>query len=210
MVKYTQYLSNNFNIEEELKMSGAKLTGHFVLSSGNHSDTYLQCAKLLESPDRSERICAELARLIDTNIGVDNFDIIVSPAMGGLIVGYEVARQLGKEFIFCERVNGVFTFRRGFDIDQDKCRAVVVEDVVTTGKSSLETYDCIEQYGGKVIGEAAIINRSRGKNNMLRGINLLSLLGINSLIYPANQVPEELQKVEITRPGSRHLSTIGQ
>ena len=208
MVKYDQYQCVDFDIEKEMQDAQAKLTGHFVLSSGYHSSVYLQCAKLLENPSRSERVCAALAALIDQKIGSDNFDIIVSPAMGGIIVGYEVARQLGKDFIFCERVNGIFTLRRGFNIDPDKCRVVVIEDVITTGKSSLETYDCIEQCGGKIIGEGSIVNRHGGEI-VLRGIKPISLLNLDIPKYSSDQLPEELTKIEITRPGSRSLSKQG-
>ena len=134
----------------EFEAAEAILRGHFILSSGLHSDTYLQCARVLMNPKRAEKLCASLATKTKNAIGGTPIDIVVAPAMGGVIVGYEMGRQLGVDTIFCERENGQFTLRRGFAIPEG-ARVLLVEDVVTTGKSSLETVVCIEAQGGKVV-----------------------------------------------------------
>jgi len=183
------------------KESGAYLTGHFILSSGLHADTYLQCAAVLMHPDKSEIICKALAEKISAQFGENVFDIVVSPAMGGVIVGYELARQLGLPTIFCERVDGKFALRRGFAIEKN-ARVLIVEDVVTTGKSSLETIECVEAHGGKVIAEAAIINRNL--DNPLP-IPLVSLANLEIKTYEANNLPAHLKKIPAVKPGSRFI-----
>ena len=142
---------------EELKQSEALLEGHFLLSSGRHSDRYCQCAKLLQYPDRAERVIAEITRQVrDLPI-----DMVVGPAMGGIIVAYELGRQLGVPAIFTERVDNVMTLRRGFEVKPGQ-KLLITEDVVTTGKSSLETIEVLKSYGAEVLGIACIANRSTG------------------------------------------------
>lgn len=140
---------------EQLKESGALLEGHFLLSSGRHSNRYCQCAKLLQYPDRAAKVLSVVAgKVKDLNI-----DIVVGPAMGGVVVAYELGRQLGVPAIFTERDNGEMTLRRGFEI-QKGARVLVTEDVVTTGKSSLETIEVLKQAGAEIAGIACIVNRS--------------------------------------------------
>lgn len=193
----------SFNIIKEFEDAKAILKGHFILSSGLHSDTYMQCARALMEPARSERICKALANKIKNEVDVDLIDLVVSPAMGGVIVGYELARQLGKPSVFVERVEGKFELRRGFEIPQN-ARILVVEDVVTTGKSSLETFDCIISLGGNVVAEAAIIDRS-GKHDVLQGVKLITLGKIDVKTFESNNVPEELKEIPAIKPGSRFL-----
>lgn len=182
--------------------AGAILKGHFILSSGLHSDTYLQCARVLMDAKRAGRLCAELADKVRKTIEGD-IDIVVAPAMGGVVVGYEMGRQLGVESIFCERVDGEFTLRRGFDLKEGQ-RVLLVEDVVTTGKSSLETVKCIESYGAKVVAEACLIDRSSGDHGL--PFELFSLLKLDVPSYDPKNLPEHLAGTEGIKPGSRHLS----
>jgi orotate phosphoribosyltransferase len=189
---------------KEFEDAEAILRGHFILSSGLHSDTYMQCARVLMNPKRAEKLCAALADKIRSTIhDPRSIDLVVAPAMGGVVVGYEMGRQLGVETIFCERENGVFALRRGFRIEPD-ARVLLVEDVVTTGKSSLETVTCIEAHGGKVIAEASLVDRSGGESKKLP-FPLISLLTIEVQTFPADQIPAALQSVEAIKPGSRFL-----
>jgi len=191
------------DIIKEFTDAGAILKGHFVLSSGLHSDTYMQCARALQLPSRAEKLCKALAEKIKNIIDINNIDMVVSPAMGGVIVGFETARHLNKPSIFCERVEGKFELRRGFQLEAGQ-KILVVEDVVTTGKSSLETFDLIHSFGAKVIAEAALINRS-GESAPLGNIPLITLADINIKTYAENEVPPELAAIPITKPGSRFL-----
>ncbi len=192
-------------ILQEFIEAKAILKGHFILSSGLHSDTYMQCARVLMEPKRAEKLCAELAKKITERLGKNFADIVVAPAMGGVVVGYELARQLGLPTIFCERVNGKFELRRGFELDSN-ARVLVVEDVITTGKSSLETYDLVKSFGAKIIAEAALVDRSNDKNLEAKmGVPVISLLQINVKSFEANNVPDELQSVPAVKPGSRFL-----
>ncbi len=190
-------------ILSEFTASQAILKGHFMLSSGLHSDTYLQCARVLMDAKRAEKLCNELARKVTEVLGT-NFDIVVSPAMGGVVVGYEMGRQLSKPSIFCERVDGNFTLRRGFEIPHG-AKILVVEDVVTTGKSSKETFDCIEKYGGVVIGEASLVDRSSGKSEEL-GVPYISLIKIDVPTYEPDNLPEHLKNIPAIKPGSRFIN----
>ena len=147
-----------------LKETEALMEGHFILSSGLRSDKYVQCAKLLMHPKKSEIICKSLAEKIKNS--KINFDIIVSPAIGGILAGYEVSRHLGVPSFFTERVDGEFTLRRGFEFKEYK-NVLIVEDVITTGKSSLECTAAIEKLGGFVTGYACIIDRS-GDNFLIK------------------------------------------
>jgi len=183
----------------------AILKGHFILSSGLHSDTYMQCARVLMEPKRAEKLCASLAQKIIARLGKDFADIVVAPAMGGVVVGYELARQLGLPTIFCERVNGKFELRRGFELNS-KLRVLVVEDVITTGKSSLETYDLIKQFGAKIVAEASLVDRSNDKNlEEKMGVPVISLLNVDVKTFDEKNIPQELQSIEAVKPGSRFI-----
>ena len=190
------------NVLKEFEAAQAILKGHFILSSGLRSDTYLQCARVMMEPQRGERLCAALADKVKTEYGEDAFDIVVSPAMGGVVVGYETARQMQLPSVFCERSEGVFTLRRGFDIE-DGARVLLVEDVVTTGKSSREAVECIEGYGGKVIAEACLVNRSDGSHGL--NFPLISLLDLEVKTYEPDALPLELADIAPIKPGSRWL-----
>lgn len=193
---------NEQEILNEFKAAEAILTGHFVLSSGRHSSTYLQCARVLMEPARAEKLCKALAEKLRNAIDLSQIDLVVAPAMGGVIVGYEMARQLRKASIFCERQEGVFTFRRGFDIPEG-AKVLVVEDVVTTGLSSKETFGTIEAAGGKVVAECALIDRSNGKADL--GVPLITLMKLEVPSYAPDEIPEALQKIPAIKPGSRWL-----
>lgn len=188
---------------KEFQDAQAILRGHFILSSGLHSDTYMQCARVLMDPKRADRLCKALAGKIRQQLGNNVFDMVVSPAMGGVVVGYEMARQLGVESIFCERVDGSFTLRRGFSIPEN-ARILIVEDVITTGKSSLETIDCVKQYGGNVVAEACLVDRSSGQSKEL-GIPVIALATIEVQSFTADNIPPELKSVPAVKPGSRWL-----
>lgn len=192
-------------ILQEFSASKAILKGHFILSSGLHSDTYMQCARLLMEPKRSEKLCKILAEKITAMLGKNFADIVVAPAMGGVVVGYELARQLGLPTIFCERVSGEFQLRRGFELDSSM-RVLVVEDVITTGKSSLETYELIKKFGAKIVAEAALVDRSNDKNlEEKMSVPIISLLKIDVKTFDEKNIPEELKSVEAVKPGSRFL-----
>ena len=183
-----------------LKETNALLEGHFVLSSGLHSDKYVQCAQLLSKPSKAKEICLSLAEKINENF--KSFDLIVSPAMGGVVIGYEIGRILGKETIFAERVNGKFELRRGFKIQKNQ-KILIVEDVITTGKSSLECADMINKHRGNVIGYACIIDRSNDKSLIKK--DFVSQIKIEIPTYNKNELPDHLKKLNPTKPGSRNL-----
>jgi len=187
----------------EFREAQALLEGHFILSSGLRSPTYLQCARVLMDPARADRVCSALAKKIEAQFGEDAFDLCVSPAMGGVIVGYEIARQLGLPSVFAERVEGSFTFRRGFEVPKG-ARCLMVEDVVTTGLSSRECIEAITANGGDVIGGACLVDRSAGSANI--GRPLTSLVSLTVPTYNAEQVPPELAKIPAIKPGSRGLN----
>jgi orotate phosphoribosyltransferase len=189
-------------IMAEFEAAGAILKGHFILSSGLHSDTYMQCARVLMNPARADRLCAALAEKVDEKLKGTFFDMVVAPAMGGVIVGYEMGRQLGVETIFCERENGAFAFRRGFGIAQG-AKILLVEDVVTTGKSSLETLECIKALGGNVVAEASLVDRLGGNYDL--PFPLISLLKLDIKTYAEDAVPAQLAAIPVTKPGSRFL-----
>ena len=184
-----------------LKKTNALLEGHFVLSSGLHSSKYIQCAKLLSFPSKAEKICKSLSNKIKKNF--KNIDLILAPAMGGIIIGYEVGRLLKKETIFCERVDGKFVLRRGFNIKRGS-KVLIIEDVITTGKSSMECVRLIKKANAHLVGFATIIDRS--SNNSLKiKKKIVSHLKINVPTYKNNQLPEDLKSIPITTPGSRFL-----
>ncbi len=180
------------------------LRGHFILSSGKHSDTYLQCARVLMDPARAEGLCVELARrLREAKAGP--FDAVVAPAMGGILVGYELARALALPSLFCERVEGVFQLRRGFTLPE-QARVLLVEDVVTTGLSSREAMACVARHGGTVVAAASLIDRSNGTADL--GVPLTSLLRLNVPAYDAEALPEHLQHIPAVKPGSRGIQGV--
>ena len=184
-----------------LRKTNALLEGHFVLSSGLHSSKYIQCAKLLSYPHIANKICSSLANKIKRNF--KKIDLILSPAMGGIIIGYEIGRILKKETIFCERVNGKFTLRRGFKINKD-ARVLIIEDVITTGKSSMECVKLIKKNKAKLIGFAALIDRSSKKNLKIK-TKIVSHLKIKVPTYKRDKLPKDLKLVPITSPGSRFI-----
>lgn len=192
-------------ILQEFAAAKAILKGHFILSSGLHSDTYMQCARVLMEPKRAEKLCAELAKKIENKLGKNFADIVVAPAMGGVIVGYEMGRQLGLPTIFCERVNGQFELRRGFELEKG-ARVLVMEDVITTGKSSLETFELVKKFGAEIVAEASLVDRS-GEEDLQEkmGVPVVSLLKVNVKTFDENNVPEELKNIPAIKPGSRFI-----
>ena len=185
-----------------LKKTKALLEGHFVLSSGLHSPQYIQCAKLLSYPKKSKKFCKSLSTKIKKKF--KKIDIILSPAMGGIVIGYIVGNLLNKETIFCERVNGKFILRRGFSIKKNS-KVLIVEDVITTGKSSLECARLVKKYKSKVIGYACLINRSSKPSLKIKDKNIISQIKLEIPTYKKNDLPIELKKIPITKPGSRYL-----
>ena len=184
-----------------LKKTNALLEGHFILSSGLHSSKYIQCAKLLSFPKLAEKICKSLANQIKKKY--KKIDLILAPAMGGIIIGYEIGRLLNKETIFCERVKGKFTLRRGFSINKG-ARVLIIEDVITTGKSSLECAKIIKKANAKLLGFASIIDRSSKKTLKIKN-KIVSHLKIDVPVYSIKKLPETLKSVPITKPGSRFI-----
>ena len=185
-----------------LKKTKALLEGHFVLSSGLHSPQYVQCAKLLSYPKKSEKFCKSLSTKIKKKF--KKIDIILSPAMGGIVIGYIVGNLLNKETIFCERVNGKFTLRRGFSIKKNS-KVLIVEDVITTGKSSLECARLVKKFKSKVVGYACLINRSSKPSLKIKDKNIVSQIKLEIPTYKKTHLPIELKKIPITKPGSRYL-----
>lgn len=183
---------------ELLKKSDALLEGHFLLSSGRHSRQYIQCAKLIENPVYCEEVAKIIAQKIkDAGIKVD---LCVGPAMGGIIIAYEVARALGVNAIFTERLDNVMTLRRGFEIEEGM-NVIIVEDVVTTGKSSFETVDVIEKEGANTVALTSIVNRS-GLDE-INGLKLISATKIQIDSFDPNELPEDLKETPAVKPGSR-------
>ena len=193
-------------IIQEFEAAQAILRGHFILSSGLHSESYLQCARVLINAKRAERLCAALAEKIRASLQNFEIDAVVAPAMGGVVVGYEMSRQLGVEGMFCERQDGEFALRRGFTLAPD-ARVLVVEDVVTTGKSSLEAFACIRACGAVVAAEACLIDRSGGAAEAELGVPLVSLLRLDVPTYAPDALPEHLQSIPAVKPGSRWLKS---
>ncbi len=186
---------------KEFSDAGALLEGHFVLSSGLHSSKYLQCARALMDARRASRLCKALARKVLEKISKP-IDLVVSPAMGGVIVGYEMGRQLGVPSIFLERVGGEFILRRGFDIPKN-ARCLMVEDIVTTGLSSREAIAAIRGAGGRVVGATCLIDRSNGKAKI--GVKLVPLAKLSVPVFDARKLPPELASIPAVKPGSRGL-----
>ena len=185
---------------DEFRASDALLEGHFILSSGRHSPVFLQKMRVFQYPDRTERICRALAEKIRDRFGA--VDLIVSPAMGGIIPGYETARALGCPAVFVEREEGEFRLRRGFRIP-DGARIVMVEDIVTTGLSSRECIAAIRRYSGELLGASCLIDRSNGRADI--GVPLVSLVAMDVPDYAPNALPPELAALPAEKPGSRDL-----
>jgi orotate phosphoribosyltransferase len=183
----------------EFRSCHALLEGHFKLSSGRHSAHYLQCARVLMNPERAGRLALALAHMLPRDLR-SSIDLVVSPAMGGLIIGHEMGRALGKDAIFVERPTGTFELRRGFAIPEG-ARVLMVEDVVTTGLSSREAMDCVRSYGAEIVAEAALVDRSAGTVDL--GVPFFPLVAINFPTYAEDEVPTELAAVPVTKPGSR-------
>ncbi len=191
--------------EEEIKeiflKADAFLEGHFLLSSGLHSPYYLQCAKVLQYPDYAEKLCSELAGRIE-DLGVE-YDLVIAPAIGGIIVSYETARHLGVRGIFAERVEGELKLRRGFEIKPGE-RAVVVEDVVTTGKSTRETMEVVSSHGGEVVAVGSLVDRSGGKVDF--GVPFVTLWRLEVPVYEPEVCPICREgKIPLVKPGSRNI-----
>jgi orotate phosphoribosyltransferase len=183
----------------ELRAAQALLDGHFILSSGLRSPTYLQCARVLMDPKRAQRLCAELASRLTPAVHA-GVSAVVSPAMGGVIAGYEMARALGVEAMFVERPTGAFELRRGFELTPGQ-KVLMMEDVVTTGLSSREAIKAIEAAGGRVIAAACLVDRSGGKADV--GVPLTALVTMDVPTYAPDALPAELAAIPATKPGSR-------
>ncbi|MEL6485748.1 MAG: orotate phosphoribosyltransferase [Pseudomonadota bacterium] len=183
----------------EFRASGALLEGHFKLSSGRHSGHYLQCARVLMNPARAGRLAQAIVAGIPNEV-LEQIDTVVSPAMGGIIVGHEVARVLEKDALFLERPEGVFHLRRGFALEPG-AKVLMVEDVVTTGLSSREAIAAVAQEGGEVIAECALIDRSLGSVDL--GVPFYPLAAFDFPTYAQEDIPAELAAVAVTKPGSR-------
>ena len=193
---------NHEQVLDEFRAAGALLEGHFILSSGLHSARYLQCARVLMDSARAGRLCISLAAKIAPELR-SRIDIVASPAMGGVVVGYEMGRQLGVPAIFFERVDGKLSLRRGFAIDRG-ARVLMVEDIVTTGLSSRECIAGIEEEGGVAVAAACLVDRSGGKAEL--GIPLFALTTLEIPAYPADALPPELAALPAVKPGSRGLN----
>lgn len=183
----------------EFRNSGALLEGHFKLSSGRHSGHYLQCARVLMNPARAARLAEAVVGGIPAEVR-EAVDVVVSPAMGGIIIGHEVGRALNKDALFLERPDGVFHLRRGFALAPG-AKVLMVEDVVTTGLSSREAIAAVLREGGEVIAQCAIIDRSCGSVDL--GVPFYPLLAIDFPTYDETDIPEALAHVAVTKPGSR-------
>ena len=184
-----------------LKETDALLEGHFILSSGLHSNQYIQCAKLLSQPKKAESVCSSLVEKISN--AYKEIDIILSPAIGGIIVGYEIGRQLKAKTIFAERVDNNLSLRRGFNIEKNS-NVLIVEDVITTGKSALECSAIVKMNKANLIGYACIIDRSN--NNVSIKDKIISQVKFEIKTFTEDKIPEELKKIKPIKPGSRNLS----
>ncbi len=193
---------SEIEVLDEFRAARALLEGHFILSSGLHSSRYLQCARVLMDARRAERLCASLAETV-LSLGVGEIDLVASPAMGGVVVGYEMGRQLGVPSIFFERVEARLTLRRGFTIERH-ARVLMVEDIVTTGLSSRECIAGIELEGGVAVAAACLIDRSGGKAQL--GVPLAALTVLDFPAFAADKLPPELSAIPAIKPGSRGLT----
>ncbi len=191
------------SLEESLKIlkeTNALLEGHFILSSGLHSPQYIQCAQLMSKPSEAFKICSSLSQKIKKEF--KEFDLILSPAMGGIIVGFEIGRILNKETIFSERVNGEFKLRRDFTVNKNQ-KVLIIEDVITTGKSSLECSKIVEDNNAIIVGYACLIDRSNGKSAIKEKI--VSQIKIDIPTYTEKNLPKNLLALKAVKPGSRNL-----
>ena len=187
------------DILAEFRTANALLEGHFLLSSGRHSAFYLQCARVLMNPERAGRIAMAIAQKIPRELKAQ-IGVVISPAMGGLIIGHEMGRALGVDAMFVERPDGVFGLRRGFEIEEGT-KILLVEDVVTTGLSSREAIKAIAAEGGEVIAAASVVDRSGGGADL--GVPFFPLIELNFPTYAPEEVPAELAAIPATKPGSR-------
>ena len=183
-----------------LKETKALIEGHFILSSGLHSPKYVQCAKLMSKPSQAVQICQSLVKKIQSEL--NDIDLIMSPAIGGIVVGYEIGKLMGIETIFSERVNGEFQLRRDFKIKQDT-NVLIVEDVITTGKSIIECSKLVRLNKANIAGYACIIDRSNGKTEINE--NIISQIKLNIPTYKKENLPKELISIKPVKPGSRNL-----
>jgi len=183
----------------EFRAADALLEGHFILSSGLRSPRYLQCARVLMDPARAERLARALAAKLPTDVRAA-IEVVVSPAMGGVIIGHEMGRALGRPAMFLERPQGVFELRRGFRLDSGT-KVLMVEDVVTTGLSSREAIESVIETGAEVVAEAALVDRSSGKADL--GVPFYPLIRIDVPTYEADALPPELASITPVKPGSR-------
>jgi len=188
---------------EILHKIGAILKGHFLLSSGKHSDTYIQCAKIFEHPEVAKQVCKDLARVISTTF-LEEYNVVVSPAMGGVIVGYETSKYLGVRNIFVERVNEKFELRRGFELSK-KDKVIIIEDVITTGKSTLEAIEVVKSFGAEIVGCGSIINRMKQEEMEIFPYAITYLYKIDAEAYNPKNIPEHLRKIDAIKPGSRKI-----
>ncbi|MGI9374685.1 MAG: orotate phosphoribosyltransferase [Tsuneonella suprasediminis] len=184
---------------QEFRASQALLEGHFLLSSGRHSAQYLQCARVLMNPERADRLARALAQKLPREIRSE-IDVVVSPAMGGIIIGQEMGRVLNKDAIFLERPTGTFELRRGFALEPGT-KVLMVEDVVTTGLSSREAIEAVGREGGEVIAEVSLVDRSAGEADL--GVPFFPLIALSVPSYADSEVPADLAAIPITKPGSR-------
>ena len=184
-----------------LKETSALLEGHFILSSGLHSKQYIQCAKLLSYPKKAEAICSSLSEAISN--AFNKIDIVLSPAIGGIVIGYEIGKQLSVETIFAERYDGKFQLRRGFEIPKNS-NVLIVEDVITTGKSALECSKIVEKSKSYLAGYACIIDRSN--NKVVIKDKIISQIKLDIPTFEESEIPNELKEIEAVKPGSRNLS----
>ena len=187
------------DVLDEFRAAEALLEGHFILSSGLRSPRYLQCARVLMNPARAARLSDEIARRLPADLR-DAIDVVVSPAMGGIIIGHEMGRALGKDAVFLERPDGVFGLRRGFRLEPGQ-KVLMVEDVVTTGLSSREAIEAVKREGGEVIAEASLVDRSNGSVDL--GVPFFPLIRLDVPTYEADKLPPELAAIPAIKPGSR-------
>jgi orotate phosphoribosyltransferase len=190
---------NDDDILSEFRAAQALLEGHFILSSGKRSARYLQCARVLMDPMRASRLASSLAARLPRDLRGE-IEVVVSPAMGGVIIGHEMGRALGVEAMFLERPEGKFELRRGFELAKGQ-KVLMVEDVVTTGLSSREAIKAVKKAGGKVIGEAALVDRSGGEVDL--GVPFVPLLSLDFPVYEPDDLPPELADISAEKPGSR-------
>lgn len=187
------------DILNEFRAAEALLEGHFILSSGLRSPRYLQCARVLMNPARAARLADEAARRLPDDIR-NAIDVVVSPAMGGIIIGHEMGRALNKDALFLERPDGVFGLRRGFRLEPGQ-KVLMVEDVVTTGLSSREAIEAVKREGGEVIAEASLVDRSNGSVDL--GVPFFPLIRLDVPTYDADNLPPDLAAIPAVKPGSR-------